>query len=83
MQTRHSAILVTHQIREAIYLADRVAVMSARPGHIKALIPIDLPRPRSVLTLQDRRFQALEVRIRNLLHQESSHAADTPQTAFR
>ena len=72
MQTHHSAVLVTHQIQEAIYLADRVAVMSGRPGHIKAVIPIDLPRPRSVLTLQDPRFHALEGQIRGLLQPQFS-----------
>jgi NitT/TauT family transport system ATP-binding protein len=72
MQTRHSAVLVTHQIREAVYLADRVAVMSERPGQIKAVIPIDLPRPRSILSTQNPQFQALEVQIWNLLQLESS-----------
>lgn len=72
MQTQHSAILVTHQIREAIYLADRVAIMSARPGQIKALVSIDLPRPRSVLTLQDPRFHALELHIWTLLQADSA-----------
>jgi len=83
MQTRHSAILVTHDIREAIYLADRVAVMSARPGQMKAVIPVDLPRPRSVLTLQDSRFRALEVRIRNLLQPESSHVDTALRVGLR
>ncbi|HVH29666.1 MAG TPA: ABC transporter ATP-binding protein [Vicinamibacterales bacterium] len=73
MQTRHSAILVTHQIREAIYLADRVAVMSARPGHVKAVLSIDLPRPRSVASMQDPRFHALEVEIWTLLQPESPY----------
>ncbi|GEN36734.1 ABC transporter ATP-binding protein [Aneurinibacillus danicus] len=39
-------ILVTHDIDEAIYLADRVVVMSSRPGTIKKIVPINLPRPR-------------------------------------
>lgn len=39
-------ILVTHDIDESIYLGDRVVVMSSRPGTIKKIIPIDLPRPR-------------------------------------
>lgn len=43
-------ILVTHDIDEAIYLGDRVVVMSSRPGTIKKNIPIDLPRPRERMT---------------------------------
>ena len=83
MQTRHSAILVTHEIREAIYLADRVAIMSARPGEIKAVIPIDLPRPRSILTLQNSRFHALEVQIRTLLQPESAQTDTALQVGGR
>jgi NitT/TauT family transport system ATP-binding protein len=67
MQTRHTAILVTHSIREAVYLADRVAVMAGSPGRIETVIPIDFERPRSDRTLQDPRFQALEVTIKSLL----------------
>jgi len=72
MQTRHSAILVTHQIREAVYLADRVAVLSGRPGQITAIIPICLPRPRSISMLQDPRFHDLELQIWQLLEPQFS-----------
>jgi NitT/TauT family transport system ATP-binding protein len=46
MQTLKTVVFVTHSVDEAIYLSDRVAVMTARPGLIKAIIPIDLTRPR-------------------------------------
>ena len=41
-----TVVFVTHQIDEAVYLADRVVVFTARPGRIKEIIPIDIPRPR-------------------------------------
>ncbi len=46
-QHRLTVLFVTHDVEEAVYMSDRVAVMSNRPGRIKRIIPIDLPRPRT------------------------------------
>ena len=45
-ETRKTVLFVTHSIEEAVHLSDRVAVFSHRPGRIKEILPIDIPRPR-------------------------------------
>jgi NitT/TauT family transport system ATP-binding protein len=45
-ETRKTVLFVTHSIEEAVHLSDRVAVFSCRPGRIKEILPIDIPRPR-------------------------------------
>ncbi len=56
MQRRFTVILVTHDLREAVYLADRVHVVSKRPGRIVYERPVDLPRPRSLETTYEPAF---------------------------
>ncbi len=73
MQTRCTAVLVTHGISEAIFLADRIAVLSPRPARIEALIDVDLPRPRTPEMQESPPFLALAARLRRLLMTE--HAA--------
>jgi NitT/TauT family transport system ATP-binding protein len=65
-QYKRTVIFITHDIDEAIFLADTVYVMSARPGRIQARMKIDLPRPRNVDMLADADFNALK---REILHQ--------------
>jgi NitT/TauT family transport system ATP-binding protein len=46
-QTNKAVVFITHSVIEAVYLADKIIVMTARPGQIKGVVPVDLPRPRS------------------------------------
>jgi NitT/TauT family transport system ATP-binding protein len=45
-ETAKTVLFITHQIEEAVYLADRVGVFSARPGHVKTILDVKFPRPR-------------------------------------
>jgi len=54
-----TVVLVTHSIREAVLLSDRIVVMTPRPGRISCIMDVDLPRPRSLETRNDERFEHL------------------------
>lgn len=54
-----SILLVTHSIEEAISLADRVVVFTSRPGRVKTIVPVDLPRPRNPRAPEFRHLQDL------------------------
>lgn len=56
-----TVIFVTHHIDEAVFLADRVIILSARPGRILDSVPIDMPRPRDVISPEFERNRALFV----------------------
>ena len=69
-ETRRTAIFITHQINEAIYLADRVVVLSARPGRVKSILPVAVPRPRELRVKRTPAFLELEDHIWSLIEEE-------------
>jgi NitT/TauT family transport system ATP-binding protein len=70
-QAKSAVLFVTHDLDEAILLADRVAVLTTRPARVKSVHAIDLPRPRDVATLRyDERFIAIARKISDDLREE-------------
>jgi NitT/TauT family transport system ATP-binding protein len=69
-QARKTVVFITHQINEAVYLADRVAVMSARPGQVKTVFDVPFERPRALALKRDRRFLEIEDRIWQLVEEK-------------
>ena len=74
-----TVVFVTHQIEEAVYLSDRVIVMSARPGRILADIEIELPRPRALELKRSAQFTAYADQIWKLLASQHAPAAPVGQ----
>src|SRR5215470_6576586 len=70
LQTQKTIVFVTHSIEESIILADEVLVMSARPGRIKATVPIDLPRPRTLECVSTPLFGRFFEQIYELIREE-------------
>jgi NitT/TauT family transport system ATP-binding protein len=65
-----TVLMVTHSVAEAVFLADRVLVLSPRPGAIIARIPIELPRPRNLELMDTREFGALAGHVRAAISNE-------------
>jgi NitT/TauT family transport system ATP-binding protein len=63
-ETRKTVLFITHSIPEAVFLADRVLVMTERPGSIAAIYDVPLPRPRRLRVMSDPAFGALTQTIR-------------------
>ena len=70
-RARTTALFITHQINEAIFLADRVIVFSARPARIKEIIAIELPAGRTLDAKHDTSFVELERRVWRLIEDEA------------
>jgi NitT/TauT family transport system ATP-binding protein len=69
-QHRRTIAFVTHDIDEAIFLGDTVYVMSPRPGRVKEIVSVDIPRPRSLDDLATPRFTELKHRILSLIFED-------------
>jgi NitT/TauT family transport system ATP-binding protein len=65
-----TVLFVTHDIDEAIYLGSQVAVLTRRPGRLKALFDVPLPRPRTIDTLVSKDFMKLKRTCMDLLREE-------------
>jgi NitT/TauT family transport system ATP-binding protein len=77
-QASHKTVLfITHDIDESILLGDRVYVMTARPGRIKEMIEIALPRPRTVEMLTSDAFMTIKRHIMHSIHEEAMRSAAT------
>jgi NitT/TauT family transport system ATP-binding protein len=74
---RLTVLFVTHDVDEAVYLSDRVAVMTGRPGRIKEILTVPLPRPRTPAIVEEEAFGRLRHRVLSSIREEARKMADT------
>ncbi|MDI3469818.1 MAG: ABC transporter, ATP-binding protein [Pseudolabrys sp.] len=80
-ETRKTVLFITHSVDEAVTLGDRIMVMTAHPGRVKAIIDVPFERPRSVLELRaERSYGELVYRIWGHLRDEVQQARDQQQS---
>ncbi len=82
-RTGKTIVFVTHSLGEAVFLADRVAVFSARPGTIKEIIEIDEPHPRKPAFMTSEKFTDLRNTLFSLLHEEIRKAMEQSAASER
>ena len=81
-QTRKTIFFVTHDMEEAIFLADRVVAMTTRPGRIKKVIQVDLARPRDYRIVSSAHFGRLKQEAVDAIHEEALKAFEAGEREF-
>lgn len=76
-----TVLFITHNISEAVYLSDRVGVMQARPGRLREIVPIDLPRPRGLELRSTPEFYEYVGRLRQLIGPTAGHSTSVSNEA--
>ena len=76
-RTRKTIVFVTHSLVEAVFLADRIAVFSARPGRIKTVLTVDEPHPRAPAFMTSAKLTGLRNALYDLLHDEVRKTLET------
>jgi NitT/TauT family transport system ATP-binding protein len=79
--TKKTVFMITHSISEAVFMSDRVVVMSPRPGRVIAEIPIALSRPRNIDILSEERFGGYTRELRRLLDVSALQAANAKSSS--
>jgi NitT/TauT family transport system ATP-binding protein len=80
-ETGKTIVLVTHSLSEAVFLSDRIFVMSARPGRIKAVVDVPKSHPRTPDFVSSPEFGELRARLYELLHDEIRQSVESAQRA--
>ncbi|MBL8665180.1 MAG: ABC transporter ATP-binding protein [Candidatus Odyssella sp.] len=74
-ENRKTVLLVTHDIGEAVYLADRLVIMAGHPGRVREIVPVDLPRPRRYALQAEPEFIRLRDHVTRVVREEAAKAA--------
>jgi NitT/TauT family transport system ATP-binding protein len=69
-EAQKTVIFITHQINEAVYLADRIIIFTARPGRVKAVLKVDIGRPRPLTVKREKKFLEYEDQVWDLIEEE-------------
>jgi NitT/TauT family transport system ATP-binding protein len=80
-QLKQTTLLITHNITEAVQLSDRIFVMTYRPGKLKRMVKLDLPRPRTSEIVSSEAFGRYVAQIWNDLREEASRGLHADEAA--